>query len=98
MECLLLANESKLDCITLSISKSDLVLVVEDSQAVILNQKAIAILKIVNTDEVLEIIGTISKKEDETGNQCQLHLQYSMDDQSPRFGYSIHVLRNLINS
>jgi PilZN3 domain len=98
VECLLLANESKSDCITLSISKDLLVLIVDDSQAVILNQKAIAILKIVNTGEVLEIIGTITKKIDESDGRCELHLKYSMDDQSPRFGYSIHVLRNLINS
>ena len=98
VECLLLANDVKTDCITESISKDELVLLFDDNTRVSLNQKAIAILKIVKTGEVLEIIGSISKKIDESNGKCHIHLLYNMKDQSPRFGYSIHVLRNIINS
>lgn len=97
VECLLLSSESKVDCLTDRISKSELVLTVENPNSININQKAIAILKIVNTGEVIEIIGTVIRKTEEADNRCRIFLQYTMDDQSPRFGYSVHVLRNLIN-
>lgn len=98
VECLLLANESRTDCLADSISKDKLVLVIDDVTGLVMNQKAIAILKIVNTGEVIEIIGTITKIEMDSDDNCKLHLNFEIGDQSPRFGYSVHVLRNLINS
>jgi len=98
VECLLLSNNVKTDCITEKLSKDELILLLDDTPDVNINQKAIAILKIMKTDEVIEIIGTILKKEVEPDKKCRLFLSFLMTDQSPRFGYSIHVLRNLINS
>ena len=97
VECLLLANGSKTDCIAKNITKDRLILSLEGTQGLTNNQKAVTILKIVNTEEVLEIIGTI-RKIDTSAISPELHLHFSMDDQSPRFGYSIHVLRSLINN
>jgi hypothetical protein len=98
VECLLLSNDRKKDCIAESIGNTEFTLFTEDCDPSIINQKAIAIVKILNTGEVIEIIGQISRKEDDIGGKCHLVLTYNIDDQSPRFGYSIHVLKSLINT
>lgn len=98
VECLLLANERKTDCLAESITKNQLVLGIEETPSISIDVKAIAILKIVNTGEVMEIIGNIREKRIEPDGRCRVLLQYQMEDQSPRFGYSIHVLKNIINS
>lgn len=98
VESLLLVNDSKTDCIAEKISKNELVLFIEDITGISMNQKAIAILKILQTGEVMEIIGTVAKIDMDAKDNCYLHLNFEIDDQSPRFGYSVHVLKNLINS
>ena len=98
VECLLLSNEIKKDCVAGNIDKSKLQLFFDNDTPVNNNQKAIVILKIVKTGEVLEIIGSISNKVNDADGTCHLFLNFSIEDQSPRFGYSIHVLKNLINS
>jgi len=100
VECLLLTNERKTDCLTEKISKSELVLRMENEaeEHMAPSQKALAILKLVKTGEVLEIIGNITSRTVDPDGSQSLTLSFDMDDQSPRFGYSIHVLRNIINS
>ena len=98
VECILLANEQKYDCLIQSITKKELVLVLNDSSIVEVNQKVIAILKVVKTGEVLEIIGTVVNKVSDSDKNYEISLQYDMEDQSPRFNYSIHVLKTLINT
>jgi len=100
VECFLLTNDRKTDCLIEKISKSELVLRMEDDAEgrIAPRQKALAILKLVKTGEVLEIIGNISSKSVGPNGSLSLTLSFDMDDQSPRFGYSIHVLRNIINS
>lgn len=98
VECFILANEMKIDCLTESISKGVLALSLDEKGLLNMNQKAIAILRIVKTGEVMEIIGTVSRISDGSDGTCKVNLQFNMEDQSPRFGYSIHVLSNIINS
>lgn len=98
VECLLLTNDRKNDCLTEKITKTELVLRVEEEEKIAPRQKALAILKVVKTGEVIEIIGTVASRTIEPDGSQSLTISYAMDDQSPRFGYSIHVLRNLINS
>ncbi|MBN2659422.1 MAG: hypothetical protein JXR86_20365 [Spirochaetales bacterium] len=98
VECLLLTNDRKTDCLTEKISKTELVLRVEEEENISPNQKVLAILKVVRTGEVIEIIGSISSRSREPDGSQSLTVSYAIDDQSPRFGYSIHVLKNLINT
>lgn len=98
VECLLLANEIKSDCQAEKITKDELVVSLDDDSPYKINDKAITIIKVINTGEVVEIIGTISGKDYDISGSSILNISYSMDDQSPRFGYSIHVLKNLINN
>lgn len=97
VECILLVNGSKIDCIPKNITKDRLILSIEGIQGLTSNQKAVTILKIINTEDVLEIIGTI-KEIDTAAIFPEIHLHFLMEDQSPRFSYSIHVLRTLINN
>jgi hypothetical protein len=98
VECSLLSRGEKKDCIAESIDKSVLTLVLKDDPDLNMNDKVMAVLKIVQTDEIIEIIGSISKKIIESDSQCQLFVNFIMEEQSPRFSYSVHVLKNLINT
>lgn len=97
MACHLLSGEAENDCIAEKISPEAIDVYVEANCSAKINSKSIVIIKIQNTGEVFEIIGRISHIENEDDGGYHLVLNYSLSEQSPRFGYSMHVLKNLIN-
>jgi hypothetical protein len=63
-----------------------------------LNHKAMLVLKSIDTGETYEIIGKIDQDVNKSADGFQLRLNYSIDQQSPRFTSSLQNLKELINN
>lgn len=65
--------------------------------AAFLNHKAMVVLKSVETGDVFEIIGRVDEEAFQQLDSFQFRLNYSLEQQSPRFAQSYRMLASLIN-
>ncbi len=96
-EGMLFARGIKQVCFPSRINESSILLNCFVNPTPYLNQKAMVVLKCVDTGDVFEIIGRIDEQYSKLNESFQIKLNYSLQQQSPRFSYSYKILKNAIN-
>ena len=85
LEGILFSRGIKKMCTPVGIDNDSIILKSHDNPSPFLSQKAMVVLKSIETDEVFEVIGRINEVYSQENNTYQLRLDYSMDQQSPPF-------------
>ncbi len=87
----------KKQCSPLRIDEESILISQTDNPGAYLNRKCMIVLKSTETNEVFEIIGKVANEYTNLNNSYQIKLNYSVDQQSPRFIQSFNNLSLIMN-
>jgi len=98
IESMLFSRGLKKPCVASHIDNESIFVDYPGNPQAFLNQKSIVLLKNVQTGEIFEIIGKVDEDFQQMDGQSRIKINYSIDQQSPRFSLSLKNLKLVINS
>ncbi len=97
IEGMIVSRGIKKHCIPSLINDDNITLSFFGDPQRFLDQKAMVVLKSIRSGEIYEIIGDVNKDFTVNKESCQLIMDFALEHQSPRFNYSLQVLKSVIN-
>lgn len=97
LDAIMFINGIRMNCIPLYINSENLILQFYGNPERVCSKNAIVILKKPEKNDILEVLGTINKKYIESKGTYKITLNFSLEEQSPRFNKTLTSLKAIIN-